>query len=100
MAIQKRTQPIPSPSSIKQSTQSFSEQELNELKELRTKINKLTLQFGQISISMIKLEHSKKELESQLLSLEKEESNIAKKLSNKYGDGSIDLESGTFTPSE
>ena len=99
MAIQKRTQSIPSPDTVKQSTQSFSEQELNELKELRIKINNLTLQFGQISISITKLKSSKKELESKLLDLEKEESNIAKKLSDKYGDGSINLESGTFTPS-
>tara|TARA_R100000234_G_scaffold82143_1_gene51800 strand:+ start:125 stop:427 length:303 start_codon:yes stop_codon:yes gene_type:complete len=100
MAIKKRTQPIPSPSDIKQSPQSFSEQELNELKNLRTKINRLTLQFGQISINLFKLEKTKKELENQLLNLEKEESEIAKKLSAKYGDGSIDLESGTFTPSK
>ena len=100
MAIKKRTQPIPSPTEIKQSTQSFSEEELNDLKELRIKINNLTLQFGQVSISMLKLSKSKKELESKLLDLEKEESNIAKKLSNKYGDGSIDLGSGTFTPSK
>ena len=78
MAIKKRTQPIPSPSDIKQSPQSFSEQELNELKNLRTKINRLTLQFGQISINLFKLEKTKKELENQLLSLEKEESEIAK----------------------
>ena len=100
MAIKKRTQPIPSPSDIKQSPQSFSEQELNELKNLRTKINRLTLQFGQISINLFKLEKTKKELENQLLSLEKEESEIAKKLSAKYADGIIDLESGTFTPSK
>ena len=100
MAIKKRTQPIPSPSDIKQSPQSFSEQELNELKNLRTKINRLTLQFGQISINLFKLEKTKKELENQLLSLEKEQSEIAKKRFAKYGDGSIDLESGTFTPSK
>ena len=58
MAIQKRTQSIPSPDTVKQSTQSFSEQELNELKELRIKINNLTLQFGQISISITKLKSS------------------------------------------
>ena len=99
MAIQKRKHPIPSPTEIKQTPQSFSEQELNELKELRNKISQLTLQFGQISISMTKLTESKKQLESKLKDLEKEESDIAKKLSNKYGDGSIDLKSGTFTPS-
>ena len=33
-----------------------------------------------------------------LAELEKQEVNLAKTLSDKYGKGSIDLESGTFTP--
>ena len=100
MAIQKRTQPIPSPTEIKQNPQPFSEQELNQLKELRQKITTLTHQFGQLSISKYKLEQTEKGLLKQLSDLEKEESNIAKTLSSKYGEGSINLESGTFTPSK
>jgi chromosome segregation ATPase len=101
MAIKERKNPtpIPSPSKIKNSPHSFSETELNELRKLREKISQLTLQFGQISISIIKLKESENQLKDQLSSLEKEETNLAKKLSDKYGDGSIDLESGTFTPS-
>ena len=45
------------------------------------------------------LEETENKLKKQLNSLEEEESQIAKKLSDKYGDGSIDLNSGTFTPS-
>lgn len=96
MAIQKRQ--APSPSEIKTSPHSFNEQELNELKELRNKLSQLTLQFGQVSISMLKLKETKEQLKTQLSKLEKEETNIAKKLSDKYGEGSIDLGSGTFTP--
>ena len=66
MAIQKRTTPIESPSVIKNSPQSFTEQELNQLKELRTKINKLVGQFGQLYINKIKLEESEKNLKNQL----------------------------------
>ena len=97
MAIQKRQ--APSPSEIKTSPHSFNEQELNELKELRNKLSQLTLQFGQVSISMLKLKETKEQLKTQLSKLEKEETNIAKKLSDKYGEGSIDLGSGNFTPS-
>ena len=100
MAIQKRTTPIESPSVIKNSPQSFTEQELNQLKELRTKINKLVGQFGQLYINKIKLEESEKNLKNQILDLENQEADIAKNLSKKYGDGSIDLETGTFTPTE
>ena len=48
----------------------------------------------------VKLEDTEKGLKLRLSSLEKEESDLAKKLSNKYGKGSIDLNSGTFTPIE
>ena len=96
MAIQPRK--IPTPSEIKTSPHSFSEQELKQLRDLREKLNQLTLQFGQISINILKLKQTKEELKNQLKELENEESNIAKTLSKKYGDGSIDLDSGTFTP--
>ena len=84
MAIQKRK--APSPSTIKNSPQSFTKEELNQLKELRVKTNQLVGQFGQLHINQIKLENLKKQL--------------TKELSKKYGDGSIDLETGTFTPTK
>ena len=37
-------------------------------------------------------------LKKQIIDLEKKEISIAKKLSNKYGKGSIDTETGTFIP--
>ena len=97
MALKERK--LPSPSEIKSAPQAFSQEEINQLKDLRNKINELALQFGQLAISKIKIEETEQKLKSQLNSLEEEESKIAKKLSNKYGDGSIDLKSGTFTPS-
>ena len=98
MAIQKRK--IPTPTEIKNTPQSFSEQELNQLKELRTKINHLVGQFEQLYINKTKLEEQEKSLKKQLFDLENQETNIGKELSKKYGDGSIDLETGTFIPTE
>ena len=86
MAIKQK---VPSPQKIKNTPQSFTEQELNELKNLRDKIDEMSFQFGQLSIQKIKLEEQ-----------EKEETTIAKKLTDKYGKGSIDLETGTFIPLE
>ncbi len=97
MALKERK--LPSPSEIKTTPQSFSQDEISQLKNLRNKINELSLQFGQLTINKIKLEETENKLKKQLNSLEEEESQIAKKLSDKYGDGSIDLNSGTFTPS-
>ena len=97
MALKERK--LPSPSEIKTTPQSFSQDEISQLKNLRNKINELSLQFGQLTINKIKLEETENKLKKQLNSLEEEESQIAKKLSDKYGDGSFDLNSGTFTPS-
>ena len=96
MAIQK--QKVPSPSEIKSTPQSFTPEELNQLKELRSEIGKLTAQMGQFYINKIKLEEAELKLKKELVTIEKKETNIAKTLSDKYGKGSIDLVSGTFTP--
>jgi predicted FMN-binding regulatory protein PaiB len=97
MAIGKK---IPSPQEVSKSPTSFSEEELNELKELKLNISELNAQFGQLTINKIKLEEQEIILKKQLVELEKKESLIAKNLTTKYGKGSIDLETGTFTPSE
>ena len=60
MAIQK--QKIPSPSEIKSSPQSFTPEELNQLKELRSEIGQLTAQMGQLYINKIKLEEAELKL--------------------------------------
>lgn len=91
---------IPSPSDIKSGPQSFSEQELKELMNLKSEIAQLTAKMGQLYINKIKVEEAEILLKKELKSLEEKETTTAKKLSNKYGDGSIDLSSGTFTPSK
>ena len=96
MAINKNK--IPSPSKIKSLPQKFSKEELNELKELRGELNQLTVQLGQLSLSKIKIETTEKTLKEQYKTIEEKEKSIAKTLSDKYGKGTIDLDSGTFTP--
>ena len=89
---------IPSPKDIKTSPVSFSPEELNELKQLRSELSNMTAQFGQLTINKIKLEEQETILKKQLAELEQKENTLAKSLTNKYGMGSIDLETGTFTP--
>tara|TARA_Y100000004_G_C8922450_1_gene416042 strand:- start:756 stop:1049 length:294 start_codon:yes stop_codon:yes gene_type:complete len=95
MAINKKS---PSPEIIKKSTHSFENSELTQLKELRKKSEELTFNLGQLMINKIRIETTETNLKQSLFELEKEESILAKKLTSKYGKGSIDLESGTFTP--
>ena len=89
MAIKNRKIPHP-----------LEEKELNQLRELRDKINNVSFQFGQLYISKLKLEENENNLKKELLNIENEQNNISKKLTDTYGKGTIDLESGTFTPSK
>ena len=95
MAINKK---VPSQQEVKTSPQSFSQQELDEIKKLRNNLNELTFQLGQLSIQKVKLKEQEKKLINELNLLEEKETSIANKITNKYGKGSIDLETGTFTP--
>ena len=97
MAIKQK---FPSPQEIKNTPQSFTKQELNELKNLRDRIDEISFQFGQLYIQKLNLEEQEILLKNKLKSIEKEETTIAKKLTDKYGKGSIDLETGTFAPLE
>ena len=97
MAIQDKK--IPTPSNIKTSPTSFSELELKEIKDLRMSLNTLTFQLGQVYIEKMKIEEQENIFKNQLKDLEKKEISIAKKLTSKYGKGSIDIETGTFIPS-
>jgi predicted nuclease with TOPRIM domain len=96
MAISKKK--VPSPSDVIKSPTPFSEQELKEIKDLRSSLNSITYQLGMISVERLKLDEKEKELKNEFKNLEKKEINLASKLSSKYGKGSIDIETGTFTP--
>ena len=72
---------IPSPESIKKDPISFSPEEIKELQEFQGKMNNLIYALGNISLTKIQLEKS-----------------IAEKLTKKYGQGSLDIKSGTFIP--
>ena len=96
MAIKEKK--IPSPSDIKSKQQTFDSKEINQIKELKSELSKLTAQAGQLYINKIKIKEAEETIKKQLIILEKKETDMAKTLSDKYGKGSIDLVSGTFTP--
>ena len=76
----------------------FTQEELKELQDLQEKLNTLSFQFGQIQISKIKIQNQEDYLKNQLASLTTEENEVAKKLTDKYGKGNLDLETGEFIP--
>ena len=96
MAIDKK---IPSPSDVLSKPTIVSSQDIEKIKQLQVELNNINLKFGQLYITKIKLENEENSLKSTLLSLEKEETKIAKSFTDKYGKGSLDIETGEFIPS-
>ena len=103
MAI--KEQKIPSPSEIAQNvqqgeTKKFSPEELQKLQNLQTQTTNIVNAFGQLKISELRLDSQLNYLKDQLELLKNQESELAKSLSEKYGKGTLNAETGEFTPSK
>ena len=78
----------------------FTEEEIKELQNLQKEIDTLTQKMGQIYYNKLKLEDQEIILKKELSSVEKKELDLANKLTKKYGKGSLDIDSGEFTPAK
>lgn len=75
----------------------LSEKEINDLKNIQQEQDQLITNFGQLEYQIQSLELEKDKLTEMLESLKKQEVIIGKELNSKYGDGVVNLETGTFT---
>ena len=89
---------IPSPQEIKGEVKKFTPKEIDDLKNFQIKLEQVILQLGKVRLSKIKLDEQEDLLKAEIKNIEKEEQELAKTLSDKYGKGSLDIETGTFTP--
>ena len=91
---------IPSPQEIKGEVKKFTQEELDSLKNFQIRLEQVVSQLGRVHLSKIKLNEQEDLLKAEIKNNEKEEHELAKTLSDKYGKGSLDIETGTFTPIE
>ena len=91
---------IPSPEEIKGEVKQFTPEELNNLKSFQTRLDQVLSQLGRVQLSKIKLDEQENLIKDEIKKIETEEQELAKTLSDKYGRGSLDIETGTFTPVE
>jgi len=78
----------------------LTEEEIKNLKDLKSRFQQLTLVLGETEIQIMNLEFSKNNLKQQFIEIQQQEMSIAKELEEKYGKGSISLESGEFLPTK
>jgi len=75
----------------------LSQEELDNIKQLQATQQNLISRFGQVEYQLQVLETQKDKLVESLAQLQEEEINLGKILTEKYGNGSIDIDSGLFT---
>ena len=78
----------------------FTEEELSQLKELQNMNDQLIIAFGQINMQKHVLETNETQLKAKLEEMKQKETSTALELSKKYGKGTLDIESGEFTPED
>ena len=78
-------------------TKILTQEELTQLKDLQNQQNTILMNLGSIEYRMSVLEQTKIELKSQVLEIEKMNSKLGAKLTEKYGNGNLNLETGEIT---
>ena len=71
----------------------LTQEELQQIKDLQDQVQQVTLQLGNLELKKIQL----KEI---VLNIKQAEEEVAKTLSNKYGNGSLDIDTGKLTIAE
>ena len=73
-------------------------EEIQRITELQQKNNTLVTELGQVELIKLNLQLRKESEEKFFEELRSEEQELAKELTDKYGSGSINLETGEFVP--
>jgi hypothetical protein len=81
-------------------TKKLTKKEIEALKEIQQKNTAIVNEFGSMEIAKMQIEARKTEIVKFYNELKEEEAELGKTLSEKYGVGSINIESGEFIPSE
>ncbi len=83
----------------------FTEEELQELRDLQTNYQQKVFDFGNLKVEKMLMEKRQVDLEDKEESLQEEwegvqeqERELVQKLTDKYGPGQLDPTSGVFTP--
>ena len=75
-------------------------EELSRLQEANNKVADIVASLGQIEIQMSLLQKNKESLLASFAQIQQDQNQLATELTQKYGDGTIDITSGEFTKAE
>ena len=78
----------------------FSEDELKQISEIRTAYAEITNRFGQIQLTKYNIQKQEEQAEIDFESVKVKEQEVLKGITDKYGPGTLDPNTGVFTPSK
>lgn len=76
----------------------LTEEEIKKVSDLKIKFNQIVETTGAIEVQIMQLQAQKEELKVSLVDLRRKELVVAKELEEKYGKGTISLDTGEFSP--
>jgi len=78
----------------------FTEEELKNVQDIQQSYLNVQNQFGQLKMAQIRLDEQEVELEDALNQIQSEEKKFLDGITKKYGQGTLNPETGVFTPTE
>ena len=76
----------------------FTEEELKQVQNIQKNYASIQNQFGQLKLAQIRLDEQEVDLEEALKSIQSEEKKFLDGITDKYGQGTLNPETGVFTP--
>lgn len=78
----------------------FTDEELKSVEQVRLKYAEITQRFGQISLTEYNLDKQKEQAHKDFEAIRAEEQKVLNGITEKYGPGTLDPNTGVFTPSD
>jgi len=78
----------------------FSDDELENIRTIQVEYQQIIYRLGQLEIEKKIIDKKSEELNTLYSDILSRETDLVTSLNTKYGQGTLDLESGTFTPLE
>ena len=78
----------------------FTDEELKSIEGIRVKYTEITQRFGQITLTKYNLDQQEKQAHKDFEEVRAEEQKVLNSITEKYGPGTLDPNTGVFTPSD
>tara|TARA_X000001036_G_scaffold392655_1_gene391651 strand:- start:36 stop:293 length:258 start_codon:yes stop_codon:yes gene_type:complete len=78
----------------------FTEDELKKIQNIQQNYQNVQNQFGNLKLSQIRLDEQEIDLEKSLKNIQQEEQKFLEGITEKYGQGTLNPDTGVFTPNK